>query len=395
MSAMARRGCARSVTDLLLLSLLLFSTIIVLTTTLLVATPTADVGAKKSKDFEEMGEEGEGRMSFGEGKYASGRGRTVQGRSSPSEEVKHGGRRMIKGQLREEGRTGFAESNREWPSWLERDFKSGEERREEEAERGFAVVAVGLGGGIDQSNLPAYLVKGLAGSAEEVELRGFVGLDIGTSMTGIQSAVDRGSFKGLIPSPAAWSGFTQAGYVFVEGIHAYALSHPHYDHILGLLISGTDDASGAMKPLLGTSFTLETVRSQMFNWLSWPNFGNTGTSPLSNYNYTTLQDDGVSTYALPSTLLSISAFPLNHGGNPVLGIYPSTAFLITTPNSHPTSVTGLSRLLYFGDTGPDSVQQVGILLLEYASTRLVWLLLYDHPPSLSRTYTHAYTQIRT
>jgi cAMP phosphodiesterase len=188
----------------------------------------------------------------------------------------------------------------------------------------FTVVPLGVKGGLDESNLSAYLVAPAGGPD-------FVCLDAGTLRAGAQRAIRRGSVAG----PAAQ--------LLREHVKAYCLSHPHVDHVAGLLLNAPDDAP---KPILGLLGCLQVLQRDYFNWQAWPNFGDAGPAPsLRKYQLQPLVP-GHET-PLPVAGLSVQAFALSHGRP-----YQSTAFLLRS---------GQSYLLYLGDTGPDAVEQTGQL----------------------------------
>jgi len=192
----------------------------------------------------------------------------------------------------------------------------------------FTVVVLGAHGGLTDGDLSAYLVS-RQGTTE------YLCLDAGTVLKGITEAARKKSFKDVrVPKD---SGLTLEGYVLQDRIKAYALSHAHLDHVQGLVIDSTDDTS---KKLLATDSTVDHLRDNMFNWVLWPNFGNEGERPLNKYLYERMQPRQA--YPVDGTDMTVQAFPLSHSG------HPCTAFLVKCQESY---------LLYFGDTGPDSVEK--------------------------------------
>ena len=199
----------------------------------------------------------------------------------------------------------------------------------------FTVVPLGVKGGLDESNLSSYMVAP-AGSSD------YICLDAGTLYAGIRKAIDSGVFHATINE------------VFKNNIRAYLISHPHLDHLAGLIINSPDDGP---KPIYGLQSCLEVLQDKYFTWEAWANFGDEGEKPqLKKYHYSVLQP-GVET-AIDHTTMAVKAFPLSHG-NPSLAVrktpvqpqetsYESTAFLVKS---------GDSRLLYLGDTGADSVER--------------------------------------
>jgi cAMP phosphodiesterase len=183
----------------------------------------------------------------------------------------------------------------------------------------FTVVPLGVRGGLDESNLSAYLVAA-AGTP------GYVCLDAGTLYAGIRKAIDNGA----LPAPVST--------VLRSSIKDYFISHPHLDHVAGLIINSPDDST---KNIYGLASCLRVLQDKYFSWQSWANFGDAGEQPqLKKYHYVTMEPGNEIT--ANATKIGVRAFSLSHG-NP----YESTAFLLHNGDDY---------LLYFGDTGADSVE---------------------------------------
>ena len=190
----------------------------------------------------------------------------------------------------------------------------------------FKVIPLGVKGGSDESNLSAYMLA-VNGTDE------YICLDAGTLHAGIQKAVSAGVFK------------TTVSDVLKKNIKAYFISHPHLDHVAGLIINSPDDST---KNIYGLPFCLDVIRDNYFTWKNWANFADAGEKPmLSKYHYVSLVP-GTAT-AVEHTSMSVKAFYLSHS-NP----YKSTAFLIRN---------GESYLLYLGDTGADTNEHANNLQL--------------------------------
>ena len=187
------------------------------------------------------------------------------------------------------------------------------------AQSAFKVIPLGVEGGNDESNLSAYA---LAVS----ETDAYVCLDAGTLYDGIQRAVAAQLLSGTVFD------------VLRNNIKGYLISHPHLDHIAGLILNSPDDSP---KPIYGLPFCLEAIQETYFNWKSWPNFGDRGTKPLLNkYRYTTLSVQEET--PLEGTSMFARAFPLSHAKPG-----QSTAFLIRHAENY---------ILYLGDTGADAIE---------------------------------------
>jgi cAMP phosphodiesterase len=174
-------------------------------------------------------------------------------------------------------------------------------------------------GGLDESNLSAYLVAPTGSAA-------YACLDAGTLRTGIEKALASKVLTGASPDA-----------VLQQQVKAYLLSHAHLDHVAGLLLSAPDDTP---KPIYALGNCLQTLQNDYFNWRAWPNFGNGGTAPLGKYQLLPLAPG--QTLGLVGTMMQAQAFPLSHGPG-----YESAAFLLQS---------GGSYLLYLGDTGADELE---------------------------------------
>ena len=188
----------------------------------------------------------------------------------------------------------------------------------------FKVVPLGTEGGLNESNLSSYMVAPVASDA-------YVCLDAGTLYAGIQKAISYGAFN------------KTATTVIRQNIKAYCISHPHLDHVAGLIINSPSDTT---KNIYGTPFCLDRIEQHYFSWQTWANFGDEGEQPaLSKYHYNRLSEDSEAT--IKGTTMFVTAFTLSHA-NP----YQSTAFLVRKDSSY---------VLYFGDTGADTMEHTRCL----------------------------------
>ncbi len=183
----------------------------------------------------------------------------------------------------------------------------------------FRLVPLGVLGGIDESNLSAYM---LAANGTN----NYVCLDAGTLHAGIVKAVENKAFD--VPAEK----------VLRQYIKGYFISHAHLDHLAGLIINSPDDST---KNIYGLQSTLETLKSHYFTWASWANFADQGEAPaLKKFHYQPLTP-GTET-AIENTDLKVQAFPLSHSN------LTSTAFLVHSANAY---------ALYLGDTGADAIEK--------------------------------------
>jgi 3',5'-cyclic-nucleotide phosphodiesterase len=155
---------------------------------------------------------------------------------------------------------------------------------------GFKVIPLGVKGGLDESNLSAYLVAA-RGSNQ------FICLDAGTIYKGLELAAAKKLFKSTNPST-----------IQQEQINGYFISHAHLDHTAGLIMNSPNDNA---KNLYGLASVLDVFKKNYFTWSAWANFGNEGEAPiLKKYTYQTLAP--TKEIAIENTGLFVTPFVLCH-----------------------------------------------------------------------------------
>jgi 3',5'-cyclic-nucleotide phosphodiesterase len=186
---------------------------------------------------------------------------------------------------------------------------------------GFKVIPLGVKGGLDESNLSAYLVAA-SGSAQ------FICLDAGTIYKGLELAAAKKLFNS--PNPST---------IQQQQINGYFISHAHLDHTAGLIMNSPNDNA---KNLYGLASVLDVFKKNYFTWSAWANFGTEGEAPiLKKYSYQTLTPR--LEIPIDNTGLFVTPFVLSH-----VKPYESTAFLVRNQDAY---------LLYLGDTGSDKIEQ--------------------------------------
>ena len=186
---------------------------------------------------------------------------------------------------------------------------------------GFTIVPLGVKGGLDESNLSAYLVAANGTT-------NYILLDAGTINAGIEKAIEKKSFTENSPEE-----------IQKKYIKAYFISHGHLDHLAGLVLNAPNDIA---KPIYAFPSVIDVLKNNYFTWKSWANFASEGEKPILNkYTYQPLMAG--KEIQIPNTELSVSTYSLSHV-NP----YESSAFLVRNVNDY---------LLYLGDTGADTVEK--------------------------------------
>lgn len=184
----------------------------------------------------------------------------------------------------------------------------------------FNVIPLGIKGGLDESNLSAYMVAA-AGSND------FICADAGTVRHGIDVAIANKTLKG------------NADEILKNNVKGYLISHAHLDHVAGMIQNSPDDSP---KNIYALPSVINVLRDKYFTWKAWANFANEGDMPqLKKYTYVYLKEK--EKISLTGTAMQVTAFPLSHGPS-----YESTAFLISYGDRY---------LLYLGDTGADQIEK--------------------------------------
>ena len=192
----------------------------------------------------------------------------------------------------------------------------------------FKLVTLGSSGGPFEDRGSGYLLAPLGSNA-------FIALDGGSLLGGIQEALEMGQLDEV---PLYDEHLSPIGVFFQRYVVAYLISHPHLDHVLGLIVNSQVDGK---KRIFGSDFTIDNIRDHLFNGTIWPNCGDEGEGSLHQYTYVRLKSH--LKVSIPETEMSVEAFPLSHSRG-----YTSTAFLIES---------GGEAIVYFGDTGSDLYEQ--------------------------------------
>ncbi|KAL8366943.1 hypothetical protein RB595_009136 [Gaeumannomyces hyphopodioides] len=196
------------------------------------------------------------------------------------------------------------------------------------------VIVLGSGGGPDESNTTAFLVRSLASGWGKGCL---VAVDAGVHLGAINRileatqppglldgsvpvphTLESGPFKGLeLPhaSPGA-----NAAHVLRTLVDAYLITHPHLDHIAGFVINTAGLPGTRPKRLAGLPSTIAAFKTHIFNNVIWPNLSdeNNGAglvtySRLVEGGSPALGDGDGRGYLEISDGLSVKAWGVSHG----------------------------------------------------------------------------------
>lgn len=189
----------------------------------------------------------------------------------------------------------------------------------------FKIIPLGVGGGVDESNLSTYLIS-------DSKSDKYLSLDAGTLYSGIRTYLTKNNIN---EDPI---GFLQ------DNIAGYFISHRHFDHVNGIIISSPSDKS---KNIYSIPLVIESFKKHIFSWETWANFGNEGEKPVLNkYKYQPLVEK--QWIDIENTNLKLKTFYLSHAGESL----SSAALLQNSEGNY---------FLYLGDTGADKIEKTSQL----------------------------------
>ncbi|KAG7811649.1 hypothetical protein KL921_001915 [Ogataea angusta] len=133
---------------------------------------------------------------------------------------------------------------------------------------------------------------------------------------------------------------------------AYIITHPHLDHVLGLVINSP--CFTRQTPIYGTQQTIDNLKNHIFNGKVWP------TLSYLSFNYLQPCTENFSV----TESIAVETFHVSHGITSSTELYKSSAFLFTETNDK-------GKLLFFGDVESD-------LSSNTKYNQHIWLKVADH-----------------
>ncbi|KAL2015862.1 hypothetical protein VTK56DRAFT_4681 [Thermocarpiscus australiensis] len=148
------------------------------------------------------------------------------------------------------------------------------------------VIVLGSGGGPLESNVTAFLVRSLASGWAKGSV---VAVDAGVHLSSVVRILEQtqpanlgkpggptlphtltaGPFAGVeIPSARA---VLNAAHIHSNLIDTYLITHPHLDHIAGLIINTAGLPGARLKKIAGLPSTIDALKTHIFNNVIWPN----------------------------------------------------------------------------------------------------------------------------
>ncbi|KAJ7168116.1 cyclic-AMP phosphodiesterase [Mycena crocata] len=205
----------------------------------------------------------------------------------------------------------------------------------------FDLVVVGEGGGPDETNLSAYLLKPSAAAWED----GIVALEAGSGQGALQKLLQGDPQLFNSPDqPLARTKPYSASEIY-SLVRCFLISHAHLDHINSLVISA-GSLGGPRKRLCAAKQTLADLES-VFADRIWPRLASWNSADDDDHKllYIALGMNDAYETLIPN--VSVCGFPVSHGHNEA-GNYDSSAFFIRyDPSGH--------EFLFFGDLEPDAL----------------------------------------
>ncbi|KAI9067073.1 hypothetical protein FKP32DRAFT_1564511 [Trametes sanguinea] len=209
----------------------------------------------------------------------------------------------------------------------------------------FDVFAVGCGGGPYEDNLSSYFVKATDAPWKD----GIVAIEAGSGLGALRRLLKTRPEVFHSPTESDTSDKLTPAEVY-SWIRSYIISHPHLDHLSGLVLSAGSTASTST-PVYGTQHTLETI-ADIFSGKIWPALASWTDEPGKPLRLSRLSpQDG---YVPITESLSVRTMVVSHGpSSPTSSSsehspYESSAFFLQ-------HVPSARELLFFGDVEPDAL----------------------------------------
>ncbi|KIJ29881.1 hypothetical protein M422DRAFT_36794 [Sphaerobolus stellatus SS14] len=218
----------------------------------------------------------------------------------------------------------------------------------------FSLFVLGAGGGPLETDISAYLFKPYASGWEE----GIFALDAGSGVGTLVQLLSQNNE--LLKYFAMDSNIDPkvAAYHLVSFIHTYLITHSHFDHISGMVLSGGTLPTVQRKRIVGIESVLRNLEL-VFSGQLWPKLANRQTED-QKYTYM-LTSIPQGPYERLCNNVSVRALPISHGVDADgVGSYESTAFFVRNDRT-------CREFLFFGDVEPDS-------LSANPRTKAVWKL---------------------
>ncbi|KAF5386590.1 hypothetical protein D9615_001704 [Tricholomella constricta] len=202
----------------------------------------------------------------------------------------------------------------------------------------FDIVVVGSGGGPDETNLSAYLLK----PHEAAWKDGIIALEAGSGQGALAQLLHRNPL--LFNSRGESISRTYTASEIYSFLRCFLITHAHLDHISGLVLSA-GSFRGPRKRIYATKDTLDDLEN-VFSDRIWPNLASWNEED-EDYKllYSQLLADNKYKTVYPD--VSVRTIPISHGHNET-GEYGSAAFFIRHD-------TRSREFIFFGDVEPDTV----------------------------------------
>ncbi|KAF4981355.1 hypothetical protein FZEAL_2840 [Fusarium zealandicum] len=152
---------------------------------------------------------------------------------------------------------------------------------EEQMEPALQVIVLGSGGGPQESNTTAFLVRSVAQNWHRGSV---IAVDAGVHLSSITRIIE-----GSIPSPTPSPPFTltsgpfaglelpyssasaNAAHITRSLVDTYLITHPHLDHISGFVVNTAGLPGSRPKKLASLPSTIQAFKTHIFNNVIWPN----------------------------------------------------------------------------------------------------------------------------
>ncbi|KAL5365078.1 cAMP phosphodiesterases class-II-domain-containing protein [Aspergillus floccosus] len=158
--------------------------------------------------------------------------------------------------------------------WEEREASEDKPQFDNEPDEGLQVIVLGSSGGPFEDRTSSFLVRSLSTNWRE---KSMVAIDAGSLLAGILHVLETsvkgrpGPFSNL-PMEGIQTNIGRALHIFRNILGSICLTHPHMDHIAGLIINTQAlQNTSSPKTVACLQSVIDALKQYVFNGVLWPN----------------------------------------------------------------------------------------------------------------------------
>eukprot|EP00485_Elphidium_margaritaceum_P016632 CAMPEP_0202731976 /NCGR_PEP_ID=MMETSP1385-20130828/187419_1 /ASSEMBLY_ACC=CAM_ASM_000861 /TAXON_ID=933848 /ORGANISM="Elphidium margaritaceum" /LENGTH=629 /DNA_ID=CAMNT_0049398279 /DNA_START=9 /DNA_END=1899 /DNA_ORIENTATION=- len=218
----------------------------------------------------------------------------------------------------------------------------------------FRVFVCGENGGAYAASLTSFFL------AEKSQKFNFISMDAGTGYDCLKTAEKNGVLNTILddkgwktqPTEGAFANpLNHVGYFRQNQLNGFLITHPHIDHLTGLVIASADEKFMGKKPVITGSDAIAKGVQLALSQPLWPPMFSLGFYESKVVKQRANEAlSGIAPKLFADSKIHVRTFPLSHDNS--LGESASTAFLLCNGRD----ASAKACVLFFGDTGPDNAE---------------------------------------